>query len=572
MESLTAGPPLTESGVTHRLIATRSQPLMPRPSMPSELSIPPLRHRGQHGTDGGDNLKAQEIDRSFESPPSTVPTNGSPFPAAVIGVFVAGILLRLSAFLSNRSLWLDEAMLVRNIITRSFSQLTQPLLDSQGAPPGYLGAVKILVMVFGRNEYALRGISILSALASLVFFVLLSRRYFDGWPRVMSCGLFALCPALILYADEAKQYSSDVFISTALFYVALRYREASTSSNVTLLAVTGTLSIWFSHPAAFMLATIGFMVFAGALRERDSSAIRTSLTIGTAWICSFGLLYVVSLRQLTSNDVLLRYWSASFVPWSVGAITWLWNSYWLFVLEPFGGRLEPTGYLVAWLFAVGVIGLFSKDPTLAWMVGGPILFTLFAAVFHLYPFGGFGGRLSLFTVPALALGAAAGCQVVAENRPRAVAWVLGIALFLPLTKIGVREARGDVKSFRQPEEIRPLIQAMRRQARAGDHVYVYRDAEPAFSVYGDHLGYLSELNLQIKNGQVNKTLDAFDYERDLESLRDLGRVWIVYSHSNDHELSDEDALLSAARKYGDEVATFQGNGASVRLFDFNRPD
>src|SRR5262249_53780893 len=150
------------------------------------------------------------------------------------------------------------------------------------------------------------------------------------------------------------------------------------------------------------------------------------------------------------------------------------------------------------------------------------------------------------------------------NRPRAVAWVLGLALFLPLAKIGVREARGDVKSFRQPEEVRPLILAMRQQARGGDHVYVYRDAEPAFSVYGDHLGYLSDLNLQIKNGEVNKTLASSDFERDLESLKGLGRVWVVYSHDNDHELSDEEALLTAARKYGNEVATFQGIGASVR--------
>src|SRR5881392_4485369 len=57
-----------------------------------------------------------------------------------------GIVLRLARYLANRSLWLDEVLLARNILDRSFTGLLAPLDLNQAAPIGFLMLQKLAVV------------------------------------------------------------------------------------------------------------------------------------------------------------------------------------------------------------------------------------------------------------------------------------------------------------------------------------------------------------------------------------------------------------------------------------------
>ena len=66
-------------------------------------------------------------------------------------IILFGTLLRLTQYLSNRSLWLDEAFLALNIVNRSFLQLLKPLDNNQGAPIGFLMLEKFLPELGGQD-------------------------------------------------------------------------------------------------------------------------------------------------------------------------------------------------------------------------------------------------------------------------------------------------------------------------------------------------------------------------------------------------------------------------------------
>jgi hypothetical protein len=58
----------------------------------------------------------------------------------------------------------------------------------------------------------------------------------------------------------------------------------------------------------------------------------------------------------------------------------------------------------------------------------------------------------------------------------------------------------------------------------------------------------------------------------LQPLSGVGRVWVVVSHGFSRRLTDEEAVLWAARRYGTELASYRADGAGLYLFDFARSD
>jgi hypothetical protein len=54
-------------------------------------------------------------------------TQASPLPLHVAMLLSVGVLLRVIAYLKDRSMWFDEAMLAHNIVTRPFAGLLKPL-------------------------------------------------------------------------------------------------------------------------------------------------------------------------------------------------------------------------------------------------------------------------------------------------------------------------------------------------------------------------------------------------------------------------------------------------------------
>ena len=141
----------------------------------------------------------------------------------IIVLLSAGFFLSLIQFISDRSLWLDEAMLARNIISRSGTELLQPLDYMQVAPILFSLLEKFSCSMIPDSDFGLRIFPLVFYWLSLFFFYkILTLVFSDRWIIIFSLSLFVFNEHFIYYSSEVKQYASDVFLILSMYYFSIK--------------------------------------------------------------------------------------------------------------------------------------------------------------------------------------------------------------------------------------------------------------------------------------------------------------------------------------------------------------
>jgi hypothetical protein len=453
-------------------------------------------------------------------------------------------------------------MLALNLVDRSPGQLMAPLDWNQGAPAGFLLVTKSALVLFGTAEWAFRLVPFLASVLGVIGLAWVAERLLPPEAAVLSTALVAVSPFLISYAGECKQYAPDAALTVAMLAAAIGLLEGRGGARRwCVLAAAGAAAVWFSHPAAFVLGGIGSALFLEALIARDRGRAGAALATIGCWLASFGVCYLVSLRQLGTNQFLLDYWAGHFLPLpprSQGDVIWLADHFFKFLAYPggLGGTEIQIGGLSAVLAVVGLAAQWRACRPVAVALALPALLALLASGLHLYPFA---GRLLLFLVPLLLLATARGTWAVAAalrpTQPLAAAVILGLVLLAPAVET--------YQSFRRPhrqEQLAPVLSELRGELRPGDRVYVYWGAVPAYSFYtrGDPLP--AEVVLGTEHHAK-----PIEYRDDLRHFAGSERVWILFSHPH----QDEELFVEAyAEALGERVREIRGPGAAALLFDF----
>ena len=81
---------------------------------------------------------------------------------------LAGIGLKIFQWYHSRTLWLDEEMIFLNIRDRTWSQLGGPLWLDQSAPLAWLALERAVLQLFGTGDRAVRALSVLFGVATLI--------------------------------------------------------------------------------------------------------------------------------------------------------------------------------------------------------------------------------------------------------------------------------------------------------------------------------------------------------------------------------------------------------------------
>ena len=483
-----------------------------------------------------------------------------------VAVAFTGIALRLKQYLTNRSLWSDEASLALNIVERSFKELAQPLDYHQGAPLGFLWIQKGIVILFGSSEYALRLVPLICGISSLFIFWFIAAKYLNKRATCLAFTLFAISDLPIYFSSEAKQYSCDVMVG--LLTLVMLFSLTKRNQNLGYLSVIGygllgAIFIWMSHPAIFFLGSVGISVIYGYYVRSEYNKIKYLVLMGSVWVVSFLTFFITSLYNLTQNQYLLNYWRDGFPPAFSKPLAILeWTIEALLSTFEYPGGLATFG-LAAFLYVIGFVVLYQRDRITLIGLSLPIGFTLLASFLGKYPFS---NRLILFIIPLLLIPIAEGAEqlfaLLSTTRFRLAAPVLiGLLLFQPLLT-----ASNYLFEPRLQEDIRPVIKHIDDNWREGDIIYVYYGAYGQFKYYQAVFEF--QENSYIKG--IESRQEWVNYLPDLNALQRHKRVWLLFSHVHSGNGVNEEELFTEwlNRIGGTQKDWFPRTGASAYLYEF----
>lgn len=496
------------------------------------------------------------------------------------GIVVLGIILRLRQYLTNRSLWVDEASLALNILERSFSSLSLPLDYDQGAPIGFLFIQKFLVLIFGNSEYTLRLFPLISGGGALYLIYRVAKTYFSDFvfPSVL---LFAISIPMIYYSSELKQYSTDVMVSLLLIYLALLCLNKSAAiQTFVVLGLAGVFSILLSHPSVFTLSVIGVSLFVDEYLNKDYMRLRRLVGVGILWGATFLGTYLISLQYLIGNENLQDYWKnsyAPFPPWE--HIGWYKNVFVVllphinpsFLRDIFPGFSEEYLILGALLLVfVGMLSLLFRNFKMAVIFITPFVVAFIASGLNRYPMS---DRFLYFWLPSLFLLMGEGLwrlYAVLSKYNNAVAWaVYGMTGFILLWS-PIQYASTNFFKPQMGEDIKPVLAYVRDHLQEGDKVYVHNGSVTPFLYY--------ETSYSLNTADTFVALKSWNVKRFIVDVKDFHgeeRVWFIFSHvvSCDCDGNTREdriqAHVNVLDQYGSQLDYFAAANANTYLYDLN---
>jgi len=414
----------------------------------------------------------------------------TPERAATIVAWIAivgGIAARAWAVSQRGSMWLDEASLALNVMTRGYGDLLRPLDWGQAAPVGFLWIERALAFHAEVPDAWLRVVPWVSGAALPWLLWRLGRRMVGTAAGAMASVAAAGSLIALRYSTEAKPYASDAAVAAALLLLAC---EAGDAPERRLpwwaLAAAMVLGVLLSLPAVFVVAAVAVALALDAEVRAARGARVIALPALVLAAVLFVVLWFTSYGAGAANASLKAYWAP--VMLNVTAddrvvrllrvfmeLTWI--------------PLRWTGSLVGLACGVALWGgglavVARRRRTDALMLAGPVVLAMLASMLGAYPLS---DRLAFFAVPGVWIAQAAALvgvrntllssrSVVANARTAAVFVVLAS------TALAVWQYTDSERFLRDPGALEPTRALFAQvDADAGrTPVYVLARTAPAW--------------------------------------------------------------------------------------------
>jgi hypothetical protein len=497
-----------------------------------------------------------------------------------------GILLRAILYAANRSLTLDESFVALNIERRSAGKLSGQLDWNAAAPTAFLELEKALSVALGGSEHVLRAAPFLASLLGLIVFAKLAAQLAQPYAVSFAVLLFAGLGLTISYAALAKPYAFDVLFVTGIYVATLRVlSNPNRSSSLIGLTVLGVLAPAFSYASVFAVAASASLLVITTLALKSTAQRIRILSVVGGWSALFLTWYfwhgnTVSHLQRSFGSEYLD--SSASIHSALGALRILLG------VSPDSAQVGTTlaaiaTAAVAVFFVAGVAELARRGWQAPALLLLPGVFVAIASAAHLYPLA---PRTMLFLTPTLVICVAMGFVALHQRMRGLLSQGAVIAL---MTVMIVAEASTTIHSLaplRGDEGIKPVMKTLATRQLPGDSVYISYASQYPFAYYLEcncagalisatarrHLwdvsptpGSVDQWAPALRSRSGRTLIGAFHgyglegYDRDLDKLRNRGRVWIVATFLDGRERA---VLRARLDRLGQRVASF-GRGSGV---------
>jgi mannosyltransferase len=450
---------------------------------------------------------ASEAPARAASPPDGAASadDGSPsrwLVAAAVVVIAAGIVLR---FATRSDLWLDEALSV-NISRLPYGDIPE-WLRHDGAPPLYYFMLHAWTDVFGTSDFAVRSLSGVVSVATLVPMWFAGRRVAGrpgAWIAVL---ILAASPFAIGFGSETRMYSLVMLLVTVGYLAVRRLLEHPSLGRQAVVALITGLLLYTHYWSFYLITVVGALLIWQAWRNADAAQRHAARS---------------ALVALVAGGITFLPWIPTFLyqsehtgtPWGDAIFV---TASFAFGLRDFAGGEHSEAYaLLVVLIAFVIVAVFGRAidryrieldartrpgvraETVIWM-GTLVLGGAFAFVTR----GTFAGRYASVLYPLFVLVVMYGIMVFADKRIRAVLLAVVVIIGLGSSLRSVADNRTQATQ---------AANAIRAGAKPGDVVlYCPDQLGPSVSRLLDGKRGLVQLTFPV--GDRPELVDWVDYEQ-----------------------------------------------------------
>ena len=482
-------------------------------------------------------------------------------------IIIPGILLRVREYLSNRSLWVDEALLVNNIIDRNFLELLKPLSIDQHAPVGFLFVERFIFLLFGNSsEYVFRIFPLVCGIVSLFLFKKLAERIFPKVYAYLALAIFAFSDLQIRYSTELKQYSSEVLVQLSLYLLVTKFSlEKLMVKKWWFILAIGSLTLVFSHTAILTLTAFSILTLIQFVRVKNWKKILPQVLIFTVWIIVFAFLYLKDAVSAYTDKAFVNAWPYfNLIPVSFDQVLANIGGFYSIIFDLLGNFSALIGII---LFFIGSALWFKKERVLCLLFLLPLILGLIASGLQKYPYV---TRVFLYTTPAIILSIIFAAEWLVgkiKGRRKIIVYsVLAISLLIGSSNL----ASTHLFNPRQIEEFKPALEYYLANREPEDFLYVYYAAESPMKYYAQRYNLNPGEYIIGKMSRNN----WIKYISEINSLSSKKRVWFLFYHviinrmTPNGPIGEEEYILNHLNKLGRLESKLQLTGASIYLYSF----
>lgn len=442
----------------------------------------------------------------------------------ILAALAFGVLLRLVHFSFGRMLWLDEATIAINFISRDGADYFQPLDFRQIAPAFWMMLMDGFWTLFHNLEYGLRLPSLLAGIAALLVFWQIVRERFSPAVVLITVFAFAFSYMPVYYSAEVKPYIFDLLLSALLLFQGLRLIEKDDwpLSDLIWIGVTMLVGSCLAMGAPIIIGGVGGVLGLKALLDRRWGAV--ALLVGFAAISA--MIYLVPALSAYQEQISAagldegghgNYFARHFAPFpptSLGDLTW-YIEIAQETLGPMVGR--DSTYVFVLLILIGGVLAIRRSRWVAAIILAPIAFGFLFSAAQIYPIM---SRLALYLLPIALLLAAYVFEKLLTELPQRTNWIVVSALLL--MNIGSVTWHRYYHTFNpnsSPRDVSQELKTVADNIRQDEILVVTAWSLPAF------LLYRQEYKLDQVNWTVADRAECF-YASPID-IETRGRVWFL---------------------------------------------